>query len=632
MSQSTESDRSRIESANRLLQQNRLDEARSIYEELCTPDQQDVDLWLNLALVYRKSGNFEKACATSEQALLLNDDYALAHHIHGSVQQCLGQVDRAINSYLRALELDPSLTEAHYFMGNVLQMTGKPEEAVKSYRSATELRPDYLEAFSNLGAALMSLHKTDEARAALERARSLCPECEQILCNLGDLSLMSDDHEQAETYARSALTVNPKFYDAHVLLGKIYRIKGDYDRALEYYNDARAIRPRSEDILGSIAEILEVRGEFDEARKLLDQLLKEGSTNPLVLRIFSALSRHYKEEERATGLLETALQRGGLDLFQRIKLHSELGKQYDRLEKYPQAFAHYRQANEDERQLNASIRSKQGPGTLTKDAIGTWFQKFGVDFWRGLDRSGNTSDRPVFVVGMPRSGTTLAEQILASHPDVHGAGELPDLPDLVRQIQVRRSGHGPVRYLDGLDARELAAVADQYLVASGAQAGDALRVVDKLPMNFWHLGVISLLFPNARIIHMQRDPRDVCLSIYFQRFDASMAFTTDLEELAEYYMAYARIMEYWHAVLDIEILDVRYEDLVAEQEKAIRRMIGFCGLDWDERCLEFYRNDRDVNTPSYDQVRQPMYSRSVGRWKNYRQKLAPLIVALGLEG
>ena len=151
-------------------------------------------------------------------------------------------------------------------------------------------------------------------------------------------------------------------------------------------------------------------------------------------------------------------------------------------------------------------------------------------------------------------------------------------------------------------------------------------------MNFWNLGIISLLFPGVRIIHMRRDPRDVCLSIYFQRFDASMTFTTDLAELAEYYMAYSRIMEYWHNVLDIDILNVEYENLVADQEQVIRRMIDFCGLDWDERCLDFYKSDRDVNTPSYDQVRQPMYSRSVGRWKHYRQQLEPLIAALNLEG
>jgi hypothetical protein len=182
-----------------------------------------------------------------------------------------------------------------------------------------------------------------------------------------------------------------------------------------------------------------------------------------------------------------------------------------------------------------------------------------------------------------------------------------------------------------VDSRELTAAADRYLAISGANAGGAMRVVDKLPMNFWHLGVISLLFPHARVIHMQRDPRDTCLSIYFQRFDASMTFTTDLEELAEYYLAYRRIMDYWHTVLDIEMLDIGYEHLVADQEHVIRSMIDFCGLDWNARCLDFYKSDRDVHTPSYDQVRQPMYSRSVGRWENYREQLAPLLAVLGQE-
>ena len=630
MSHSTEPDHSRIEMASRLLEQNRLDEARCIYASLCTPDQQDVDLWLKLALVCRKSGSFEQALAACDQALQLRKNYALAHHINGSVQQCLGKMNKAIDGYRSALKLDPVLAEAHYFLGNALQMTGKSEEAVSCYRSAIDVQPDYLEALSNLGAVLMNLHRFEEALVPLQRASRLCPECEQILCNLGDLALNRDDLDQAESLACSALNVNPNYFDAYILLGKIYRKKGDYDRVLEHYTKARAIRPNDENILGSIAEIQEMRGEFPAARKLLDPLIAKGSVNPLVLRVFSALSRHYEEEERAISLLEKALQRGGLDLFQRIKLHSELGKQYDRLDNYSQAFMHYKQANEDEKQLNASIRLQQGPGFLTKDTIGKWFQRFGADYWSGLDRPGNLSNRPVFIVGMPRSGTTLAEQILASHPDVHGAGELPDMPELVQLIRVGRSGQGPVRYLADLSHRELVAVADRYLAALDERADSALRVVDKLPMNFWHLGIISLLFPNAHIIHMQRDPRDICLSIYFQRFDASMTFTTDLQELAEYYLAYSRIMEYWHAVLDIKILDVRYEELVTDKEKVIRRMIGFCGLDWDARCLDFYKSNRDVNTPSYDQVRQPMYSRSVGRWENYRQQLVPLIVALGL--
>jgi len=182
--------------------------------------------------------------------------------------------------------------------------------------------------------------------------------------------------------------------------------------------------------------------------------------------------------------------------------------------------------------------------------------------------------------------------------------------------------------LDELGVRQLAVAAEKYLAASGALAGDALRIVDKLPMNFWHLGRISLLFPGAHVINMQRDPRDVCLSIYFQRFDASMSFSTNLEELAEYYMTYKRVMEYWHTVLDMEILDVRYEDLVADQENVTRRMINFCGLEWDECCLSFFKSNRDVHTPSYDQVRLPMYSKSVGRWKHYRQELQPLITIL----
>lgn len=628
MSQGSHPDWPRIEMAQRLLQQNRLDEARAIYQALCTPGQQDADLWLNYAILCRKSGYYEQALAASNQARLLRDDYALAYHVHGSVQQCLGAMEEAMENYRRALVLQPSFAETHYLLGNALQMTGRAEQAAVSYRNAIDLRPDYLEALGNLGAVLMNLHRYDEAQACLQQASQLCPQSVQILCNLGDLALVRDNLDKAESLACSAIKLKPEFVDAHVLLSKVYRKRGDYDRVLECMERARVIQPDNEFIIGSIAEIHEMRGEFDKARELLDPLVGRGSFNPVVLRIFSALARHNGEEEKASVLLENALRRDGLDNFQRIKLHSELGKQYDRLEMYPQAFAHYRQANEDEKQLNANIRSKQGRGFLAKETIGKWSRQFGRDYWQTLSKSGNSSERPVFVIGMPRSGTTLAEQILASHPDVHGAGELPDIPDLASQFKTNTAGPGHSVFHEHLSVQQLAGAAERYLASSAVQAGVALRVIDKMPMNFWHLGFISRLFPRARVIHMKRDPRDICMSIYFQRFDAGMTFTTDLVEIAEYYMAYNRIMDYWYSVLDVNIMDVVYEDLVADQENEIRRMIDFCGLHWDERCLGFYKSGRDVNTPSYDQVRQPMYKRSVGRWRNYRQQLQPLLEAL----
>ena len=631
MSQSSTLLCSRTRKARQLLQENKLAEARALYEQLCRSAQSDAEPRLNLALINRMMGQYREAEENCRQALALAPNNALAHHIHGSVQFCLGDIDSAIDAYQAALALNPTHAETYYFLGNALQVTGQLGNAAENYRRAIELKPDYLEAMGNLGAVLIALHRFGKAQQVLEEANQQHPGHPQILCNLGDLCMLQDRLEPALDYARAALEINPQFFDAHYLLGRIYRHQRKYDLALQNFSKAAEIRPQNENVIGSIAELLEIRGEFNQARELLQPLIQGNTGNPLVLKAYSALARHFGNEQQAALLLENAITAGQLDSSQRIKLHSELGKQYDRLEDYPRAFEHYSKANRLERELNKHMIEKTARQFVGRESINQWFVHHGHNFWQGLPRSGNTSRRPIFIIGMPRSGTTLAEQILCSHPDVYGAGELPDIDDIARTLGSGKAGADPFQYLEHLGHQELESAAETYLGTLDNLATDAPRVVDKMPTNFWHVAIISLMFPNADIIHMQRDPRDICLSMFFQRFGSSMTFTTDLGELAEYYLAYATIMDHWKSALDIHILDIRYEELVDKPEQVIREMIDFCGLDWDDRCLSFYASDRDVHTPSYDQVRQPMYSKSVDRWKNYATQLSPLTGALNLD-
>lgn len=623
--------RSKINKAYELLKQNKLSEARILYEQLCKSRRNDIDLWLTLAVINRKMGLLNDADTACKQALSLQHNNALAHHVTGSIQQCLGDINAAISSYKTAINLDASQAETYYFLGNALQTIGQSSEAAENYRRAISLNPAYLEALGNLGAVLISLHQFDEARCVLVKADQLFPNREQLLCNLGDLYMLEDHLEQALSYANTALTINPRFFDAHYLLGRIHRQQQDYNQALYNFNNALNIQPSNENVIGSIAEILEIRGEFDKAHELLQPLIQRKTGNPLVLKAYSALTRSCESEREAIRLLEEAIAKGGIDVSNQIRLHTELGKQYDRLQDYPRAFDHYKQANLLERKLNQQLRKKHGPDHASIEEIKTWYSRFDYGYWHQLTRSGVISTRPIFVIGMPRSGTTLAEQILSSHPDIHGAGELPDIEGLAQKLGISTTGTNPFLHLARLNQHELASAARKYLKTLHQKSPEALRVVDKMPMNFWHLGLISLLFPNAYVIHMIRDPRDTCLSMYFQRFSASMPFTTDLMELASYYSAYAEVMRYWKSVLDIEIMDLHYEDLVSDQKQATRKMIEYCRLAWNDRCLRFHMNERDVHTPSYDQVRQMIYNKSVGRWKNYKQQLAPLTSALDLD-
>ena len=238
---------------------------------------------------------------------------------------------------------------------------------------------------------------------------------------------------------------------------------------------------------------------------------------------------------------------------------------------------------------------------------------------------------PVFIVGMPRSGTTLAEQILASHPQVFGAGELPDIDDISRQLE--RVVPGNLKYPDCMElaaADTLRAARDGYLRKLADLSSGAHRVTDKMPHNFEHLGLIAALFPNARIVHCIRNPLDTCLSIYFNDFNAGHGYATDLGMLGEHYNEYHRMMMHWKNVLPIKIFDLVYEDIIRDQEQISRQLLAYCGLDWDPACLEFYKNKRTVSTFSYDQVRKPIYTGSVERWRRYEKFLEPLIKALSV--
>ncbi len=300
------------------------------------------------------------------------------------------------------------------------------------------------------------------------------------------------------------------------------------------------------------------------------------------------------------------------------KLHDEGGD-------YDEAFHCFRAGNDLRK---AGHRYQPEEESLFVDRLMASFNK---ELFGEKERIGNRSERPVFIVGMPRSGTTLVEQILASHPQVHGHGELEEMAELVRGLSERLGSRQPypecVKTLDEITAGSLA---EAHLAQLERHGCGVVRSIDKMPHNFLHLGLIALLFPRARLIHCLRDPLDTCLSCYFQDFGSRHRFSCDLEQLGRCYRNYQRLMAHWHATLPRPILDVPYEGLVHDQELWCRKLIDFLGLPWDERCLTYYKTERPVLTSSAWQVRQPIYTSSVGRWRHYAKHLGPLFSSLGL--
>ncbi|MDH3513718.1 MAG: sulfotransferase, partial [Gammaproteobacteria bacterium] len=425
---------------------------------------------------------------------------------------------------------------------------------------------------------------------------------------------------EAETHYRKAVEVKPDFTEAHINLATTQRVQGKFPEALESYQRALMLAPDNPEAVGGAASMLERLGRFDEARAIMAPAIEQGINSISLALPYAAVSRYTGEKDQAVTLLEPMLADETNNRALRREGHFMLGKLYDSDKKYDEAFHHYQAANA----LDSAKFDIEGNGRAFDSLIGLFVE---APHHRRA-RASNRSRLPVFIVGMPRSGTTLTEQILASHPLVHGAGELRHMGDIRKSLPGLTGVPWP-QCMDRLDRQLLDNIAQEHLERLARLGPGKARVTDKMPHNFLLLGLIDLLFPEARVIHCRRDPMDNCLSIYFQQFNEEHAYANNLEHLGLYYRQYERMMAHWRTVLRIPVLDIQYEEAVANPEQNARRLIEFCGLDWDDRCLRFYESDRVVNTPSYDQVRQPIYNKSVARWKRYEAHLEPLKRSLG---
>jgi tetratricopeptide (TPR) repeat protein len=543
-----------------------------------------------LGLLLKDQGKFEEGAVCFRQALTYRPGYAEAHYNLGLCHEGQNKLDEAVNCYRQALGLRSSYAEAHGHLGNILAIQGKLDEAITHYRRAVEAKPDYADAWNALGSALM--------------------EHENHLDNL----------DEAENCFRQALRNRPDSPDFHNSLAVTLRDAGKYDEALEHFKHALELKPSYELAIASMASLLEFRGEFEAGYALLRPLIENGTDNPFVAIAFGALARHVDRRPEAITMLERCLMQDPVKPA-RIKIHFTLGKLHDESKEHEKAFSHYHQAN----QLERSGFSKPFDANQNKKMLDELISVFSADNLARWQRATNRSKLPVFIVGMPRSGTSLVEQILASHPDVYGAGELMDIHKITTAIcKDRGKGLHYPHCLAFLAKKELDAIAQRHLDKLSRFSSNATRVTDKMPHNFLGLGLIDMLFPGTRVIHVMRDPADTCLSIYFQQFNAFHPYACDLEELGIYYRQYERLMAHWRAVLRIPMMEVQYEELVANQEAITRKLIEFCELEWDERCLRFHEAERVTKTPSYDQVRRPMYKKSLARWKSYEQFLEPL--------
>jgi tetratricopeptide (TPR) repeat protein len=430
------------------------------------------------------------------------------------------------------------------------------------------------------------------------------------------------DIEGAIALYQQVLKQEPRQPKALNLLGVAVSQKNNHLQAIALMSQSIALQPQQAEFHNNIGAVYGILGNFEEAGHHYRRAVQ---LQPDYAEAYFNLAstKRFTEDDPVIPALEAQLSRvSSHSVRDRCFLHFAAGKIYEDIDQSDRAFEHYQQGNE----MRGAHYDKQQQDQLIERMITVCDRAF----LHTRVGKGEPSNRPIFIVGMPRSGTTLVEQILTQHSDVVGLGELPDIPSIAQTLP----NHAPTastypECLSELDNKVFAGFGRSYLKRITKLAPGAKRTVDKLPGNFLHLGLIALMFPNATIIHCRRHPLDTCLSCYFKKFRSGHQYSFHLEDLGHYYLAYQRLMEHWHQVLPIPIFDLEYEALVHNQEQVTQDLLNFCGLTWEERCLAFHQSTQPVSTASNWQVRQPIYKTAVHRWQKYQSYLTPLIAMLG---
>ncbi|TPJ59450.1 sulfotransferase [Mesorhizobium sp. B2-6-1] len=530
-----------------------------------------------------------------------------------------GRRQEAEALYRQVLTHKVNHAAAAHFLGLLLHQTGRSAEGLGLLEQSVRLQPKNPDFLNNLGTVMRDLGRVAAAADFFRGAVALRPDQLAARDNLGSSLKQLGQFEGAEEIYRGTVARNPFHFRARIGLAETLQEAGRLDDALAVFRGALSIRPKDAELLHGLGVGLMEKGELDEAADLFRQAL---AADPGMARAWLMLTQVKRQKERDAELtgMEAQHAKALPDSLARMQLAFGLGKVNDDLKDYNRAFDYFAEGN--------AIRRKgiDYDAERTRAEFEAMKTVFDRDFFQKHRSSAISDDTPIFVVGMPRSGTTLVEQIIASHPQVYGAGELGILKTAVgRQFPATMPGGFPWGVSDAPDT-DFAEAGRAYLDMLHARYPHMRHVTDKMPGNFLLVGFIHMMMPKARIIHCARDAAATCLSIYKVHFRGdSHRYGYDLGELADFHNLYTDIMAHWHKVLPGVVHDVRYEDFVADQEGQSRALIDYLGLPWDDAVLSFHQTDRPVRTASAAQVRQPMYQGSVDLWKRYGDRLKPLL-------
>ncbi|HWC62384.1 MAG TPA: sulfotransferase [Rhizomicrobium sp.] len=587
-----------------------------------SPNQPEIHF--NLARALKAQDRLFEALAALNKAVELKPSYAEALAQSGVVLMAMNNLKPAVEAFTRALGLRESLFEAHYNLGLAYERLDRLNEAKLSLARAASLNDRSSDAFFALGRTLHRLQQRELATSALARSAALKPDNADAHGLLALVFLEDGWTMAALDEIGKAIALDPDKAEFHITHGRVLAELNRLEEAEAANRRAVELAPQSMQALGALGRSYLSVGRMDEARGIFQRQLALHMDDIHPHLDMARVEKFKPGDPRLTQLESFLPLEDTMNATDRSALHFTLGRAYDELGDFDRAFGHFTAAN---------LAQRQGmPDTEAEDRL--WFERTMQVYDSGLFArnrgSGSSSRVPIFVLGMPRSGTTLIEQIISSHPQVRGAGEVQDLENATRILINRHKFVRPMPELaQDLKPEHFRELGEAYVERLSRRAPGAARITDKLLGNYNRIGLIQLALPNAVIVHCRRNPLDNCVSIYTNHFAERLEHANDLARLGRYYGRYHALMEHWRLVLPGRFLGVQYEDTVSDLETAARRVIAWCGLDWDARCLDFQKNARRVATLSITQVRQPVYKSSVARWRNYEKHLEPLRQALG---